>query len=255
MSNESDQLEWMMLETFATPEEGDALAALLQENAIESNLVNDANMGGDPLGLDFQNRGASSCIVRVHAKDIDAARRILEAAVQAAAAEEADDVSMQMLQSFSDEELLEILQKPDEWNPENVMLARKILASHGKTYTETDLKRLFEERIEALRKPLEVKNSSLAFAFFGCVIALVVAALHFSYVGEAKFLYALLGGGFCACLSLIAGMNWCNRKKRLPNGEKVHVFEASFRKKAMVELIVAALSLVAVVAEIFIRTA
>ena len=42
---------------------------------------------------------------------------------------------------------------------------------------------------------------------------------------------------------------------RLPNGEKVHVFEASFRKKAMVELIVAALSLVAVVAEIFIRTA
>ena len=87
------------------------------------------------------------------------------------------------------------------------------------------------------------------------MIALVVAALHFSYVGEAKFLYALLGGGFCACLSLIAGMNWCNRKKRLPNGEKVHVFEASFRKKAMVELIVAALSLVAVVAEIFIRTA
>ena len=249
-----EQFEWMTLETFASNEEADALVALLQENAIEANVVSDANLGGDPLGLDFQNRGASSVIVRVHAGEIEKARRILEAGMQAAATD-ADDASLEMFQSFSDEDLLEVLKKPDEWNPENVMLARKILASHGKTYTETDLKRLFEERIEALRKPLEVKNSSLAFAFFGCVIALVVAALHFSYVGEAKFLYALLGGGFCACLSLIAGMNWCNRKKRLPNGEKVHVFEASFRKKAMVELIVAALSLVAVVAEIFIRTA
>ncbi len=255
MSNEREQFEWMTLETFATKEEGDALVALLEENAIEANLVNDANMGGDPLGLDFQNRGASTCIVRVHAKDIDTARHILEAAVQAAAAEEADEASMEMLGSFSDEELLEILQKPDEWNPENVILARKILASHGKNYSEADLKRLFEERVEELRKPIEVKMSSLIFAFVGCAVAIVIAAMHFSYKGEANFLYALLAGGVCACLSLIAGLNWCNRKKRLPNGEKVFVFEKSFRKKAWVELVVAALSLGAVACEIALRTA
>ncbi|MBP5247466.1 MAG: hypothetical protein J6Z31_06355 [Fibrobacter sp.] len=255
MSNESEQFEWMTLETFATKEEGEALAALLQENAIEANLVNDANMGGDPLGLDFQNRGASTCIVRVHAKDIETARQILEAAVQAAAAEEADDASMEMLSTFNDEELLEILQKPDEWNPENVVLARKILASHGKNYSEADLKRLFEERVEALRKPVEVKTSSLIFAFVGSAIAIVIAILHFSYKSETNFLYALLAGGICACLSLIAGLNWCNRKKRLPNGEKVYVFEDSFRKKAWIELIVAAISLGAVVCEIAVRTA
>ena len=79
MSESSEQMEWMTLETFATAEEARALAALLQENALESNVINDANMGGDPLGLDFQNRGASSVIVRVRAKDIESARRILEA--------------------------------------------------------------------------------------------------------------------------------------------------------------------------------
>jgi len=255
MSNESEQLEWMTLETFATEEEGKALAALLLENAIEANLVNDANMVGDPLGLDFQNRGASSCIVRVHAKDIEVARQILESAVQAAAAEEADDVSMEMLESFSDEELLEILQKPDEWNPENVLLARKILASHGKNYSEADLKRLFEARVESLRKPVDVKMSSLIFGFVGAAIAIVIAFMHFHYKSDANFLYALLAGGFCACLSLIAGLNWCNRKKRLPNGEKVYVFGEAFRKKALVELIVSALALCTVVVEVALRTA
>ena len=56
MSESSEQMEWMTLETFATAEEARALAALLQENALESNVINDANMGEEPQGLDVQTR-------------------------------------------------------------------------------------------------------------------------------------------------------------------------------------------------------
>lgn len=253
MSEQGEMLEWMTLETFGSLDEAKALVELLKENAIEASLVNDANMGGDPLGLDFQNRGADSCIVRVHAKDIDRARRILEAGVRAGVSS-ADEVSMEMLGNFSDEELLEILQKQDEWNPENVILAQKILESHGKVYSEEDLKRFFDDRVEVLRKPTAVKISSVLLAFFGVVLSLVLDAGNFLFLDCKDYLYALLASGFCACLSFIAGLNWTYRRKRLPNGEKVFAFSPGLRKVAFVELVLSALALGLVVLGIAMRT-
>lgn len=253
MSEQGEMLEWMTLETFGSLDEAKALVELLKENAIEASLVNDANMGGDPLGLDFQNRGADSCIVRVHAKDIDRARRILEAGVRAGVSS-ADEVSMEMLGNFSDEELLEILQKQDEWNPENVILAQKILESHGKVYSEEDLKRFFDDRVEVLRKPTAVKISSVLLAFFGVVFSLVLDAGNFLFLDCKDYLYALLASGFCACLSFIAGLNWTYRRKRLPNGEKVFAFSPELRKVAFVELVLSALALGLVVLGIAMRT-
>lgn len=253
MSEQGEMLEWMTLETFGSLDEAKALVELLKENAIEASLVNDANMGGDPLGLDFQNRGADSCIVRVHAKDIDRARRILEAGVRAGVSS-ADEVSMEMLGNFSDEELLEILQKQDEWNPENVILAQKILESHGKVYSEEDLKRFFDDRVEVLRKPTAVKISSVLLAFFGVVFSLVLDAGNFLFLDCKDYLYALLASGFCACLSFIAGLNWTYRRKRLPNGEKVFAFSPGLRKVAFVELVLSALALGLVVLGIAMRT-
>lgn len=253
MSEQVEMLEWMPLETFGSLDEAKALVDLLKENAIEANLVNDVNLGGDPLGLDFQNRGADSCIVRVHAKDVNRARRILEAGVRAESSD-ADAASMEMLGNFSDEELLEILQKQDEWNPENVILAQKILESRGKAYSDEDLKRFFDERVEVLRKPAAVKKSSVLLAFFGVVLSLSLDAGNFLFLGCKDYLYALLVSGFCACLSFIAGLNWSYRKKRLPNGEKVFAFSSGSRKTAFVELVLSAFALGLVVLGIAART-
>ena len=253
MSESSEQMEWMTLETFATAEEARALAALLQENALESNVINDANVGGDPLGLDFQNRGASSVIVRVRAKDIESARRILEAAVKAAVTD-ADEASLAMFESFSDEDLLEVLQKPDEWNPENVLLSRKILASHGKEYSDADLQRFFDERLAALRAPVPVKVSSGALSMVGCILVFVIAGVNFLYLDNVNYLYLLCIAFLISCLALIAGLNWTYRKKRLPNGEKIFVFSKRMRLFSFCEMVLAALSLAAVIIDIAIRT-
>ena len=240
MSEQVEMLEWMPLETFGSLDEAKALVDLLKENAIEANLVNDVNLGGDPLGLDFQNRGADSCIVRVHAKDVIRARRILAAGGRA--------------ESSDADELLEILQKQDEWNPENVILAQKILESRGKAYSDEDLKRFFDERVEVLRKPAAVKKSSVLLAFFGVVLSLSLDAGNFLFLDCKDYLYALLVSGFCACLSFIAGLNWTYRKKRLPNGEKVFAFSSGLRKTAFVELVLSAFALGLVVLGIAART-
>lgn len=253
MSSRNEEYEWMTLETFGSVDSAKALVALLDENGIEAELINDANLGGDPLGLDFQNRGADTCIVKVQVKDIERARRILEAGVRAESSE-ADEASMEMFQNFSDDELLDVLRKQDEWNPENVVLAQRILASHGKAYSDADLKSFFDARVELLRKPTAVKVSSVALAFFGCALALALDVGNFLCLSNSNYLYALLVAGFCACLSFIAALNWTYRKKRLPNGEKVFVFSSALRRVAFVDLVLSAFALGMVVLGIAMRT-
>lgn len=254
MSSENEQLEWMPFETFSSAEEADAMVGLLKENAIESCVVNDANLGGDPLGLDFQNRGADSCIVRVRAKDIDIARRLLEAQVQAASAEAADELSLEMLKTFSDEELFDMLRKPDEWNPENVTLARKILASHGREVSDAEMKRLFDERIENLRKPVPVNKASVLLAFAAGVAVIALDVVNYFYLKSSEFLYLLVLAFIVACLALIAGLNWTYRKKRLPDGEKVFVYSKRLRAVSFVETVLAAFALGMTVLDIAVRT-
>lgn len=253
MSSEREMLEWMPFETFATMEEAKAMLEMLEGNSIEAEILNDANMGGDPLGLDFQNRGADACIVRVRAKDIDAARRLLEANVHAASSA-ADAVSMEMLKSFSDEELLDILKAPDEWNPENVELSRRILASHGKEFSDADMKRFFEERVESLKKPVPVSPVSVLVAYIADVTVLVVAGVNYLYLGNVQYLYLLVGAFIISCLALIAGLNWTHRKKRLPNGEKVFVYSGRLRAFSFVEMVLAAFALGMTVIDIAVRT-
>ena len=248
-----EQFEWMTLETFASNEEADALVALLQENAIEANVVSDANLGGDPLGLDFQNRGASTVIVRVHAGEIEKARRILEAGMQAAATD-ADDASLEMFQSFSDEDLLEVLKKPDEWNPENVALARKLLASHGKNFTDAELQKFFEERIESLRQPIPVKKASGILSLVASFAVIAVAVINYRYLENTNYLYLLVAAFIVSCLAFIAGLNWTYRKKRLPNGEKIFVFSKKLRIFSFIEMVLAAIALGATIIDILVRT-
>lgn len=254
MSEAAEDLEWMVLETFPTKEEAKALADLLSENAIESDLVIDANMGGDPLGLDFQNRGADSCIVRVRAGKISEARRLLEVAIQSTAASNAEALGQEMFKDFSDEELLEVLQKPDEWNLENVAVAQKILASHGKSYTKEDLDRFFTERVEDLRKPQTVKWGSFAGAFAMASCAILLDVLNFFHLESTNFLYALLIAGLLAFLGFLASLNWTYRKKRLPNGEKVFLFSNAARHVGFVSLVLSALGLGLTVIDIAART-
>lgn len=254
MSSEREMLEWMPFETFATMEEAKAMLEMLEENSIEAEILNDANMGVDPLGLDFQNRGADACIVRVRAKDIDTARRLLEASVHAASASAADAASMEMLKSFSDEELLDILKAPDEWNPENVELSRRILASHGKEFSDADMKHFFDERVESLKKPVPVSAASVLAAYIAAVAVLVVSGVNYLYLGNVHYLYLLVGAFIVSCLALIAGLNWTYRKKRLPNGEKVFVYSKRLRMFSFAEMVLAAFALGMTVIDIAVRT-
>ncbi|MEJ0032857.1 MAG: hypothetical protein WDO15_21925 [Bacteroidota bacterium] len=105
--------------------------------------------------------------------------------------------------SFSDEELLEIVAKPDEWSAFDYQVAKSILSSRGVTLGDEKLKQLKTERLHELAKPEEVQT-------FLIVTGYILACL----------------GGF---LGFFIGWHLARAKKVLPNGQRIFVYGVSDR--------------------------
>jgi hypothetical protein len=105
--------------------------------------------------------------------------------------------------TFSNEELYEILSKPDEWNEYDFLLAQKILKERGEPVDNEKIEDLKKERIRELSKPDE-KNR----------VWIVIG-----------YIFAFLGG----LLGIFIGWHLSTFKKTLPNGEKIYEYNVRDR--------------------------
>ena|SRR5215211_6634070 len=105
---------------------------------------------------------------------------------------------------FTDQELHEIIAKPDEWGHFDYQLAQKLLADRGKEIKPEETQELKSKRIDELTKPEIVKNSSIIWAYILCL-----------------FLFPI---------GLFMGWNWGYSKKTLPNGQRVYVYDYNAQK-------------------------
>ncbi len=105
--------------------------------------------------------------------------------------------------SFTDDELMEVLTKADEWSTFDVVLARKLLTERGKNITDADIRSINDKRIEDLKAP-ETGQSTWIIIGYIC---------------------ALMGG----VLGLFIGWHLKSYKKTLPTGEKVYGYTENDR--------------------------
>jgi len=79
---------------------------------------------------------------------------------------------------FTDEELREIISKPDEWGHFNYQLAQKILKERGYGIDDTELVDLKEERIKDLAQPERAGRLLLFFGYcfipFGIIVGFLI---------------------------------------------------------------------------------
>jgi hypothetical protein len=100
--------------------------------------------------------------------------------------QETDDINQvekdYYLFDFTNEELLDILAKADEWSPFDYQLAHKILTERGVEISDKTLADLTKSRIEELKKPEPAQNSwviiGYIFALAGGVIGLLWAGTY-----------------------------------------------------------------------------
>ncbi len=108
------------------------------------------------------------------------------------------------LYEFTDEELIEIVTKHDEWSQFDFLLAQKILKGRGKEINPEVVKVIKRQRINELAKPEESQKGWI-------------------YIG---YVMALLGG----IIGIAIGYHLSTFKKTLPNGDRIYVHNIEDRK-------------------------
>ena len=136
----------------------------------------------------------------IRQSDFEKAENILE---EKAVAQLNDIASDYYLLDFTNEELNEIIEKPDEWNSFDYKLAQKLLKDRGLVVDDNYLKTLKEQRILELSKPENDQEGWIVFAY----------------------IVSLLGG----MLGVLIGWYLWTMKKTLPNGQKIYAYSPKDR--------------------------
>jgi hypothetical protein len=114
------------------------------------------------------------------------------------------------LYGFTNDELMEVITKADEWSAFDVVLARKLLGGKGVDIGDATISTINEKRIEELKKP---EASQLTWVIVGYMIALSGIILPF----------------FVSAIGLFIGWHLSSYKKTLPDGERVYGYNETDR--------------------------
>lgn len=203
--------EYSTFRSFNSIEEASPVLQILKDKGIDCKAANPSNMLNSSFGGE---RNPYEVQVLVKRSDFTKAENaLMEEARQSVSAD-----NDHYLSAFTDAELVEIIEKPDEWSEEDYMLAQKMLEERGHTVSDETLAKLKDARMEELRAPQKADEIWI-------------------YIG---YITALLGG----LLGIFIGWLYMTTKKLLPDGERVYAYDESTRKQGMNMLIIGVVSLV-----------
>jgi len=163
-------------------------------------VLEDNSLSFDPTFAN-NNFGTEYCI-KIQNEDFEKVNAILEAKSDIEINEIDKDY---YLLSFSDEELIDVISKSDEWNKFDVSLAKKLLRDRGQEITPLKIEEIKKQRIAELAKP---EKSQSGYIILG-------------------YITALLGG----LLGVFVGWHLLTYKKVLPDGNRVYVYSENDRKQ------------------------
>ena len=98
------------------------------------------------------------------------------------------DYTNHYLNELSDEELIEILEKPEEWTVEDQIIAKQILRGRGKEISEEELQEKKKKRLSALREGQKGNKTNMAFSFVAIILGYVIHVV-FTVGGIGMALY------------------------------------------------------------------
>lgn len=201
--------------SFADSAIAEEFAAILGEAGIKFQIEK------EPTILGREWIGSSSdpdIIIKISPDDFEAAHLCLQNYFDSHVNEIGKDY---FLFSFTNEELSDILRKPDEWGDLNYRLAQKLLAERGLKTDIATVQKMRKERIEELAKPDKTDWSGIRVGYL-----FLAAGLFLLLVTEVGFVYS----PFCFIIGLFIGRHLAYNKKILPDGSRVLAYNDESRK-------------------------
>lgn len=203
--------EFVLFQSFFTEDEAAYTIQQFRENGIDYRLdrskeLLDRAFIGENLEKKF--------FLKIRSSDFTKANQVLDARIlQNITALEKD----YYLFSFTNDELIEILRKPDEWSRQDFLIARKILDERGEHISEDVINDLKSKRINELGRE---ESEPILSIMAGYILALLVGIV-----------------------GLFFGLAFMTAKKNIPNGKKVFTYSRSTRKHGRNIVIISAVSL------------
>ena len=179
-------------------EEAEGLISSLKDNGVNVQ-IEDAS---PPVDLTFSGNTLQNEIrIKVKQSDFETANQFLEKQAEQLVDKFSDE---HYLYDFTDDELIEIIEKPDEWSKVDYLLSQKILKKRGHEISKEKVEELRQKRIDELRKPEKGHKGWLIFGFIS----------------------AILGG----LLGIFLGWFHWTFKKTDPTGQRVYAYDQQTRK-------------------------
>ncbi len=191
------------------------LADRLTKNGIECEIENNQELF-DPS---FSNNTiASDIAIKIKSKDFAAAHKTLEDFYK----QDLDNVDKDYyLFTFEDQELLDIIAKPDEWGHFDYQLAQKILKVRGKEINPEVALLLKEKRLHELSKP-EAATKYMIYSGYTSAIVIGVAGI-------------------------VIGWILSYHRKTLPNGQRIFAYREEDRNHGTRILLISVISTILLV--------
>lgn len=141
---------------FFFEEQATYLLALLDEENIPYEISKNETIIDEAI---VGNTLSPKIILKLQPKHFERANALIKANVVV------DEAAMKdhFLNQLDDKELLEILEKPDEWSIENGVVAKQLLAHRGVKYSEEAIKTKQAQRLEKIRAGKDSKEGSVGF--------------------------------------------------------------------------------------------
>ena len=113
------------------------------------------------------------------------------------------------MNSFTDAELREVLDKYDEWSAEEYVMARKIMESRGTQVSDSEIAAAKATRLAEIRKPIKAKPFEVFRGF-------AIAVLFFPFFGSF--------------FAMMIGWNFYNATRTDPVGKRYYVYTRRSRR-------------------------
>lgn len=186
--------DFLIFRRFESMDEATAVQKILTKKNIPSVLAEErALLDNNIIGQLFE----PPYHVKIPAEHFVEAEKVLHQSTDISAIEVEDDY---YLLTFSDKELMEIIEKKDEWGSYDYALALQLLEGRGITLTDADIEHLNTKRITSLAVPEDGINIYTVLGYF----------------------LAAFGGVLGICIGLFMMIS----KKTLPDGSRVHTYDS-----------------------------
>jgi len=200
----------IVFKKFSNQEQAILLSKLLEKNKIYSELVQNKST----LDSSFSSVLLEDFEIKINQKDFKKAEEVVILDSKGLINTLPEDY---YLFSFSNDELIEVIRKKDEWSELDYLLAIQLLEKNGIIISEEDLIKAENKRINELKKPEKGQKPWIIAGYF----------------------FAFLGG----LLGFIIGYFLWKQKKSLPNGERVFEYDEIDREHGIKILIISFLAL------------